>query len=194
MLANYDFITGETLAYFTPRLTQAPQDADFALDYVKAECRDAGRAGSGPRRAALQMRRALDPARRALPRLCRARHDPAGRLRAEVIHGKSRRRREQRPQPRAAHCLPFRRHAQPLDHHGAGAADAAGRAGGRDPAARRRCGRRRRDHRFARPALHAGAARADRQGCRRHAAGPCRQGMPGRCRPASTRRSRCWPS
>jgi coenzyme PQQ biosynthesis protein C len=39
MLANYDFITRETLAYFTPRLTQAPQDVDFALRYVKAEAR-----------------------------------------------------------------------------------------------------------------------------------------------------------
>jgi len=37
MLANYSFITEETLAYFTPRLTQAPQDVDFALRYVKAE-------------------------------------------------------------------------------------------------------------------------------------------------------------
>jgi pyrroloquinoline-quinone synthase len=35
MLAGYDFITEETLAYFTPRLTQAPQDVDFALRYVK---------------------------------------------------------------------------------------------------------------------------------------------------------------
>jgi pyrroloquinoline-quinone synthase len=34
MLAHYDFITPETLAYFTPRLTQAPRDADFALAYV----------------------------------------------------------------------------------------------------------------------------------------------------------------
>ena len=39
MLANYSFITEETLAYFTPRLTQAPQDVDFALRYVKAEAR-----------------------------------------------------------------------------------------------------------------------------------------------------------
>lgn len=35
MLAHYDWITPDTLAYFTPRLTQAPQDADFALAYVK---------------------------------------------------------------------------------------------------------------------------------------------------------------
>jgi len=39
MLANYSFITRDTLAYFTPRLTQAPQDVDFALRYVKAEAR-----------------------------------------------------------------------------------------------------------------------------------------------------------
>lgn len=36
MLAHYDFITEDTLAYFTPRLTQAPQDSDWALAYVKA--------------------------------------------------------------------------------------------------------------------------------------------------------------
>jgi len=35
MLRNYDWITAETLAYFTPRLTQAPQDSDWALAYVK---------------------------------------------------------------------------------------------------------------------------------------------------------------
>jgi pyrroloquinoline-quinone synthase len=35
MLAHYDWINRDTLAYFTPRLTQAPQDADFALAYVK---------------------------------------------------------------------------------------------------------------------------------------------------------------
>ena len=35
MLANYDWITSDTLAYFTPRLTQAPKDSEFALAYVK---------------------------------------------------------------------------------------------------------------------------------------------------------------
>jgi pyrroloquinoline-quinone synthase len=39
MLAGYSFISEETLAYFTPRLTQAPQDVDFALSYVKREAR-----------------------------------------------------------------------------------------------------------------------------------------------------------
>jgi len=41
MLANYDFITDETLAYFKPRLTQAPRDSDFALAYVKEHARTA---------------------------------------------------------------------------------------------------------------------------------------------------------
>ena len=35
MLANYDFITRETLAYFDKRPPQAQRDSDFALDYVK---------------------------------------------------------------------------------------------------------------------------------------------------------------
>jgi pyrroloquinoline-quinone synthase len=35
MLRNYDFITRDTLAYFIPRLTQAPTDVAFALGYVK---------------------------------------------------------------------------------------------------------------------------------------------------------------
>ncbi len=39
MLANYDWITNETLAYFTPRLTQAPRDSDFALAYVQQHAR-----------------------------------------------------------------------------------------------------------------------------------------------------------
>ena len=34
MLLHYDFISADTLAYFTPRLTQAPRDVDFALAYV----------------------------------------------------------------------------------------------------------------------------------------------------------------
>ena len=35
LLKNYDFISRDTLAYFTPRLTQAPTDVAFALAYVK---------------------------------------------------------------------------------------------------------------------------------------------------------------
>ncbi|QDH16867.1 pyrroloquinoline-quinone synthase PqqC [Swingsia samuiensis] len=39
MLRHYDFISEETLAYFTPRLTQAPRDSDFALAYVREHAR-----------------------------------------------------------------------------------------------------------------------------------------------------------
>jgi len=39
MLRGYPFVTMDTLAYFKPRLSQAPRDADFALAYVKAEAR-----------------------------------------------------------------------------------------------------------------------------------------------------------
>jgi len=35
MLEQYDFVDRDTLSYFADRLTQAPKDADFALDYVK---------------------------------------------------------------------------------------------------------------------------------------------------------------
>ena len=35
ILRNYDFISAETLSYFDYRMTQAPRDATFALDYVK---------------------------------------------------------------------------------------------------------------------------------------------------------------
>ncbi len=41
MLANYDFITEELLAYFKPRLTQARRDVDFALQYVLDNARTA---------------------------------------------------------------------------------------------------------------------------------------------------------
>jgi pyrroloquinoline-quinone synthase len=39
MLSHYDFITPETLAYFEPRMTQAPKDVNFALSYVKEHAR-----------------------------------------------------------------------------------------------------------------------------------------------------------
>ena len=35
MLQHYDFVSAETLAYFTARPPQAERDSDFALDYVK---------------------------------------------------------------------------------------------------------------------------------------------------------------
>ena len=39
MLRHYPFVNAETLAYFTPRLTQAPNDVVFALDYVREHAR-----------------------------------------------------------------------------------------------------------------------------------------------------------
>jgi pyrroloquinoline-quinone synthase len=35
MLAHYDFVNPEIMSYFKRRLTQAPRDANFALDYVR---------------------------------------------------------------------------------------------------------------------------------------------------------------
>ena len=35
MLAHYDFVNPDIMSYFSRRLTQAPRDANFALDYVK---------------------------------------------------------------------------------------------------------------------------------------------------------------
>jgi pyrroloquinoline-quinone synthase len=39
MLENYDFISDEVMQYFRKRLIQAPEDAAFALDYVKRHAR-----------------------------------------------------------------------------------------------------------------------------------------------------------
>jgi len=41
MLKNYDFVTTETLAYFSQRPPQAERDSRFALDYVKQHARTA---------------------------------------------------------------------------------------------------------------------------------------------------------
>jgi coenzyme PQQ biosynthesis protein C len=41
MLANYPFVTRETLAYFDKRPPQAQRDADFALNYVKQNAKTA---------------------------------------------------------------------------------------------------------------------------------------------------------
>jgi coenzyme PQQ biosynthesis protein C/coenzyme PQQ biosynthesis protein PqqD len=43
MLANYDFVTPETLAYFSKRPPQAERDSDFALAYVKEHATSAER-------------------------------------------------------------------------------------------------------------------------------------------------------
>lgn len=41
MLAHYDFVSPDTLAYFNNRMHQAPRDADYALAYVKEHARSA---------------------------------------------------------------------------------------------------------------------------------------------------------
>jgi len=41
MLKSYDFVTAETLAYFSQRPPQAERDSRFALDYVKQNARTA---------------------------------------------------------------------------------------------------------------------------------------------------------
>ena len=46
MLANYDFITPETLAYFDKRPPQAARDSDFALDYVRRHALTAEQQGA----------------------------------------------------------------------------------------------------------------------------------------------------
>ena len=43
MLAKYDFVTADTLAYFTARPAQAARDAEFALAYVLERADDAER-------------------------------------------------------------------------------------------------------------------------------------------------------
>ncbi|MFO1135000.1 MAG: pyrroloquinoline-quinone synthase PqqC [Rhodoblastus sp.] len=40
MLEHYDFIDDRVMAYFKRRLTQAPKDSDFALAFIKSNCRN----------------------------------------------------------------------------------------------------------------------------------------------------------
>jgi pyrroloquinoline-quinone synthase len=39
MLKHYDFVNREVMSYFSRRLTQAPRDSEFALNYVKQHAR-----------------------------------------------------------------------------------------------------------------------------------------------------------
>ena len=83
MLAKYDYITEDTLAYFSRRPEQASRDSDFALAYVLQPCRHAGTPAGGDRRAGVQMRYTVGHARRASTRLWRGRETfrpaPSGR-------------------------------------------------------------------------------------------------------------------
>ena len=82
MLQHYDFVNPDIMSYFSRRLTQAPRDAGFALEYVKAAREDAGGARGGLQCADLQDQCALGSARRAVSCLCRGPHT-ARRVRAQ---------------------------------------------------------------------------------------------------------------
>ncbi len=82
MLSHYDFVTPETLAYFTAAPDPGAQGRELRTLLRQGACTHAGAAGAGPRRAALQMRRAVVATGCAAFRLCFARVDSAGRVRA----------------------------------------------------------------------------------------------------------------
>ena len=199
MLANYDFITEETLAYFTPRLTQAPQDVDFALAYVKQHATT--RADQEAVLAALRFK--CDVLWAQLDALYYAYVEPGlippGAFVPEGSNGAG---MMDRFVVSDASVLAFAPHIvfrfdevrqrwiilapERLMLPDEQAVEILQLVDGKTGVARHR--------RFAGRPLQPGAARADRQGRHRHAAGPRRQGMPRRCRPALTRRSPCWPS
>ena len=81
MLAGYDFVTRDTLDYFNPRLSQAPQRRRFCARLREARSADAGAAGGGARRPHFQMRRAVVATRCDSIGLCRTRPRSARRLR-----------------------------------------------------------------------------------------------------------------
>ena len=66
MLAHYDFVTAERSPISTKRLTQAPRDADFALDYVQARGAHAGAAAGGAAGADASSATCCGPARCAV--------------------------------------------------------------------------------------------------------------------------------
>ena len=68
------------LAYFEGRLTQAPEDAAFALDYVSTHAKTRAEQEQVIRRAGAQVRDPLGAARRHRLRLCAAGQHPAGML------------------------------------------------------------------------------------------------------------------
>ncbi len=74
MLQHYDFVNPDIMSYFSRRLTQAPRDANFALDYVKTAREDARGARGGLQCADLQDQCAMGSARRAVSCLCRGPH------------------------------------------------------------------------------------------------------------------------
>ena len=80
MLANYRFVTRETLSYFDKRPPQAAARRRFRARLREGSRQDAGAAAGGACRARIQMRRAVVDARRAVLRLRVARPRAAGRF------------------------------------------------------------------------------------------------------------------
>ena len=62
MLQHYDFVNPDIMSYFSRRLTQAPRDAGFALEYVKANAKTPEGARGGLQCADLQDQCALGSA------------------------------------------------------------------------------------------------------------------------------------
>ena len=52
MLAHYNFVNPDIMSYFSRRLTQAPRDAGFALEYVKTHAKTPAEREAAPEREA----------------------------------------------------------------------------------------------------------------------------------------------
>ncbi len=80
MLKNYDFVTAETLAYFSQRPPQAERDSQFRPRLCQTARAHGGDAGAGAGRARIQMRRVVGDAGRALLCVRCTKADPARRF------------------------------------------------------------------------------------------------------------------
>ena len=76
---HYPWLSGG-LDYFEARLTQAPEDAKFAMNYVYENAQTRARAGTGDPGTARQVRHSVGATRRPLFRLRAARMATAGRV------------------------------------------------------------------------------------------------------------------
>ena len=84
MLENYDFIDDSVMAYFKRRLSQAPRDADFALDYIKTNALSRAEQEACIDAVRFKCDVLVGAARCAASRLCDARRDSAWRLSARA--------------------------------------------------------------------------------------------------------------
>src|SRR5262249_49832173 len=85
MLKSYDFVSADTLAYFSARPPLAQRDSDFALDYVKRHAKTPDDQKAVLKSARIQVRRAMGDAGCTLPCLCRAEAHSTWRFRAEGL-------------------------------------------------------------------------------------------------------------